>query len=81
MSQPVPSIGRVVHFVYGDKHVPAIIIEPNYEVIEPGPNEPAVAEMLIVFTRTENPFTTFAVFDPEAKPATWHWPEYVPAKE
>lgn len=81
MSQPVPSIGRMVHFVHGDLHVPAIIVEPAYHLIEPGPDEAPIQDALTVFTRNHGTFSTLATFDPEAKSGTWHWPEYVPAKE
>lgn len=65
-----PSIGRVVHFVNGDQHVPALITHPNF-------NEQGECA-LTVFPVNEPPFTTVAAFDPNAVPGTWHWPEYVP---
>lgn len=76
MAEQVPSIGRVVHFVYGDRHVPAIITDPTFAKAEFGP--PSAA--LTVFPVGETPFTTVAEGDEACAPATWHWPEYVPAK-
>ena len=75
MSEQVPSVGRVVHFVYGDKHVPAIITDPLYEVAEGAPTEQA----LTVLPVGEPPFTTVAHQDSDCTIATWHWPEYVGA--
>lgn len=71
--QQVPSAGRVVHFVYGDRHVPAIIIDP----------EPDQGNQITLFVMTKNDgtFTGPAPFDLECAPATWHWPEFVPNKE
>ena len=76
MAEQVPSVGRVVHFVYGGVHVPAIITDPHAVVADFGPG--AVA--LTVFPVGEPPFTTVAEGDATAADATWHWPEYVPAK-
>lgn len=72
MTQQTPSVGRIVHFVNGDQHVPAIITDPG---------EQADSEQhLTVFPVDAPPFTTVASHSTEATPATWHWPEYVPAK-
>lgn len=68
--QQVPSVGRVVHFVYGDRHLPAIITDPAN----------GLTVHLTVFPVDEQPFTTLAGYDPDGKPASWHWPEYVPSK-
>lgn len=76
MAEQTPSIGRVVHFVYGDTHYAAIITDPTFEK---GVNAPAGAA-LTVFPPNQSPFTTAAVFDADGAPATWHWPEYVAAK-
>lgn len=76
MAEQVPSIGRMVHFVYGDRHVPAIITDPSFEKGVNGPDGAA----LTVFPVGEPPFTTVAVGDTACAPATWHWPEFVPPK-
>lgn len=78
--QQQPSIGRMVHFVYGDKHVPAIITDPDFAVPE-GAGE-LIAQALTVFPVGEPPFTTVATQDTTEAPigGTWHWPEYVPAR-
>lgn len=69
--QKVPSIGRVVHFVYGEKHYPAIITDPDWH----GGGE----QSLTIFPPQSEPFWDVASFDADAKPGTWHWLEYVPA--
>jgi hypothetical protein len=79
MAQQVPSVGRIVHFMHGDIHVPAIMVEPGYALIEPGPSEIPVQDVLVVFTRTEHPFMAFAVRDDACTPGSWHWPEFIPA--
>jgi hypothetical protein len=69
--QQVPSIGRVVHFVYGTQHVPAIITDPAN----------GITVHLTVFPVGQPPFTDLVAQDEGAKAGgTWHWPEYVPAK-
>lgn len=69
--QQTPAIGRVVHFVYGDRHIPAIITDPAN----------GLTVHLTVFPVGESPFTDLAGQDEAAKAGgTWHWPEYVPAK-
>lgn len=77
MAEQVPSIGRVVHFVNGDKHVPAMITDPSFVAEEGQPGNTA----LVVFPPMESPFSTIAFHDEFGAPATWHWPEYVPAKD
>lgn len=74
----VPSVGRVVHFVYGETHLPAIIVEvPSPEL----PKEFAQTALIGLFVMgMDTQFTTYAAHDEETKaPTTWHWPEYVPA--
>lgn len=77
-----PSIGRVVHFVYGSQHVPALITDPAAPVVplfdEDG-NEREPQQALTVFPVGSAPFTTVAAEDADGAPGTWHWPEYVPA--
>lgn len=76
MADKQASIGRIVHFVYGGNHVPAIIIEP--ETFDADSKN--FGQGLQVFTMNGS-FTTIATHDPEShKPATWHWPEFVPDK-
>lgn len=81
MSTQVPSVGRVVHYVYGDKHYPAIITDPDFAV-DRNPTDPHTGsyQALTVFLPTEPPFTTVAHEDATAAPGTWHWPEFVPPK-
>lgn len=76
MTEQQPSIGRVVHFVNGDQHVPAIITDPAFSLGDGAPD----AQALTVFPIGDSPFTTVATADSSCAPATWHWPEYVPAK-
>ena len=73
MADKQASIGRIVHFVYGDKHVPAIIIDP--EVFDA--DSKSIGQGLQVFTMAHS-FTTVSDHDPDTHaPATWHWPERV----
>lgn len=81
MAEQLPSVGRVVHFVNGDKHVPAIITEPEVKTPDPVGGVDMAWEALTVFPVGEPPFTTLAAYDPTGTTsATWHWPEYVPSK-
>ena len=75
MSEQVPRIGRVVHFVNGDRHVPAIVTDPAFTPATP---EAWEQQALTVFPVNEPPFTTVAAYDADGAPATWHWPEFVP---
>lgn len=78
-TNPSPSMERIlppmiwgrVHFVYGGKHIPAIICDPHYS---PGPDMPNM-QALVIFPINNPPFTTVATCDPEGADATWHWPE------
>lgn len=70
--QQVPSVGRVVHFVNGDQHVPAIITDPGEHADS--------MQALTVFPPNEPPFTTVAPRSDDGTPATWHWPEFVAPK-
>ena len=73
MTKQTPSIGRVVHFVHGDQHVPALITASSIA--------DSFGQALTVFPVNEQPFTTVADEDEDMRPSTWHWPEYVPAKD
>lgn len=76
MADKVPSIGRIVHFINGDLHLPAIITDPAFDASDGAPTEQA----LTVFPTGKRPFFAVAHEDSSdtPKPATWHWPEYVP---
>ena len=57
MAEQTPSIGRVVHFVYGDRHVPAIIIDPAFEVRRPedeGGDETRYSPMILASWSTRS---------------------------
>lgn len=66
-----PTIGRIVHFVYGGQHLPAIITDPAFD------NGDGPAQAMTVFMVSEPPFTTVATEDPNGANGTWHWPEQV----
>lgn len=71
MSNQVPSIGRVVHFVLSDEtHVPAIIINPQEN------DAGNVSQSLFVITLGES-YGVIAHHDASCAVDTWHWPEYV----
>ena len=74
MSTPIPTIGSDVHFVYGDEHVPAKVINPTFWIEHPG-GAVGVTQSLAVFSLDGGFFTTTAECDPAGRPATWHWPE------
>lgn len=78
MAEQVPSIGRVVHFVYGDVHCAAIITDPVPSLPDGDPL--SGGQSLAVFPPNFESFTAIALFDADGASATWHWPEYVPAK-
>lgn len=74
--KPVPSLGRIVHFVMEDEqHRPAIITQVwagnDYEV------------GLVVFDAADAPalYRSPVEFDSDGKlVGSWHWPEFVPAR-
>lgn len=82
--QQAPSVGRVVHFVYGDKHVPALITDVDYPVksaaSDPDPYQGPYQSLAVFLPMEPEPFVTVARNDESGAPGTWHWPEYVPAK-
>lgn len=79
MAEQVPSVGRVVHFMYGDEHYAAIITAQDSRLIE-GEADPVYGPTLTVFPPMDAPFTTVAALDPDCAPGTRHWPEFVPPK-
>lgn len=83
MAEQVPSIGRIVHFVYGGKHFAAMITDAAYTLFDPRAadaattGEPIIAQALAVFPPNEEPWSAIAQRDDTLSNATWHWPEYV----
>lgn len=87
MTEQVPSIGRVVHFVLDigrskGEHRPAIIVR----IWDVDPKPESLCQ-LQVFTDDNNDglppvlWATSVHQDAETKaPRTWHWPEFVPPK-
>lgn len=77
MSEQKPSVGCIVHFVYGDQHVPAIITDPVFQDYGvDGQNEPRIIQAMTVFLPAADPFTTCASYDETAQePGSWHWSE------
>jgi len=82
MSEQVPSIGRVVHYVLSDgphagEHRPAFIVQIwsggycNLQVFVDGTNDYPDYIGSVWATSVE--------YSAEPKPRTWHWPEFVPA--
>ena len=80
--QQVPSIGRIVHFVVGFEHHAAIITDPAFEDYGvDGNDDVRIMQSLTVFSPNEHPYFTAAIQDEDTKnAATWHFPEYVPAR-
>ncbi|OLD63741.1 MAG: hypothetical protein AUF65_01150 [Chloroflexi bacterium 13_1_20CM_50_12] len=92
MADQVPSVGRIVHYVMSDgrypgEHRPAIIVKVWEE------ENPDSLVQLQVFTDGPNDYlidvpghngvawrTSVHHDETKKKQATWHWPEYVPAK-
>ena len=91
MTEQVPSIGRVVHYVleagpHQGEDRPALIVKVwgdtprsavNLQVFVDGSND---------YYRDQGPepltlLRTSKLRDDTKVPGTWHWPEYVPAKE
>lgn len=63
-----PSIGRIVHFVWGATHFPAIVINVrsdetvNLEPFVDRPDAPTGAQLEVMHNE-------------QAQHNTWHWPE------
>jgi hypothetical protein len=74
MSDQFPSIGRIVHYVgTNGKHYPADICAVRRK------------NMVDLFvkdsTRRVAEFEYEVLYSTGHEPGTWHWPEYVPARE
>lgn len=78
MPEQVPSIGGVVHFVHGDQHYAAIITAVHSRLIE-NEGDPQHGQTLFVMPPMDAPFSTVAEYSADCVPASWHWPEHVPA--
>lgn len=97
MANQVPSVGRIVHYIlpdgqYAGEHRPAIIVK----VWDENPTPDSLVQ-LQVFTDGPNDYpyggngsdgiqwrTSVHHNEGDVNPkslGTWHWPEYVPAKE
>ena len=75
MAEQVPSIGRAVHYVTtSGAHVPADICAVQ---------KSGALDLFIKDSGLHKAFFGYGVTaDPKGKtPSTWHWPEYIPAKE
>lgn len=75
MPDQQPSIGRVVHYMYGDEHCAAMITHPA--PLLPDGDPLTGGQSLVVFPPNLESFTTIATHDEGGAPATWHWPERV----
>jgi hypothetical protein len=78
----VPSVGRVVHYVWGSieaPHYAAMITQVDAVVDTIGGDEVSY-QSLIVFPPQEAPFFTSAPYSADQQPGTWHWPEFVAPK-
>jgi hypothetical protein len=78
-----PSIGRIVHFVQGDIHLPAMIVRVwgdimlNLQVFTDGANSEPVKHSSDASPNLK--WVTSVSYDGSGAPAerTWHWPEQV----
>lgn len=68
-----PAIGSIIHFVYGTTHCAAIVTDPAYRVQTDAYD--AIEQAMVVFPPNASSFTTCAMYDAGAAPATWHWAE------
>lgn len=84
MSIPVPSIGRVVHFVrpgsadgkHKPAHAAAIIT-----AVPGGKGFEDIGISLCVLNPNGLYFNENVKHDEDQGPSTWHWPEYVPGRD
>jgi hypothetical protein len=80
--QQVPSVGRVVHYVYGGldgPHYAALIT--GVDVVARTEGSPDLSyDALTVFPPQESIFFTSAPYSADMQVGTWHWPEFVPSK-
>lgn len=81
MAEQVPSIGRVVHYVYKGQHCAAVITDPAYLVYNVEEAPIAKVALTVFFPMEPLPMVAVADYSADPVPGTWHWPEYVPAKE
>ena len=72
-TQQTPSIGRIVHYIYGSRHFAAIITDPKFNEHEPGKWNQA----LTVFPPNDPAFNAISTHDDSWAGGTWHWPERV----
>lgn len=85
MAQQVPSVGRIVHYVAfgspgGKFPVGACRAAIVTQITDPGSAHGAMLDLAVF-----NPAGMYFVLCPEdqdgKEPGSWHWPEYVPAKD
>lgn len=90
MAEQVPSVGRVVHYVaygtpngeYLPEHRAAIITEVYANPTQQDPDHLSTDVGLCVLNPTGQFFNRRVPLDITGKAGgSWHWPEYVPAKE
>lgn len=71
--KPVPSVGRIVHYVADSgAHRPAIVIDP-------GDGETIALFAFLMMDEGSTLWDMACRHDETCAPLTWHWPEYVPA--
>lgn len=80
MAEQQPSVGRQVHYVYGDKHYAATITDPAFTVYNVEATPVVKTALSVLIPMEALPMVTVADYDPTGAPGTWHWPEFVPPK-